>query len=69
MEKNPDKVLKMILDIHNIYTKYLNQANYTNNHCKKIRTIDLRLEQKHQISNNERLEIITLFEVQVAKSN
>ena len=27
IDKNPDRVLTMILDMRNIYTKYLNQAN------------------------------------------
>ena len=27
MERNPDGVLKMILDMRTIYTEYLNQAN------------------------------------------
>ena len=44
MDKNPDEVLTMILDIRNIYTKYLNQANHANKQCKKIRTIALGLE-------------------------
>ena len=30
IDKNPDGVLKMILDICNIYIKYLNQANNAN---------------------------------------
>ena len=30
IDRNPDKVLKIILDICTIYTKYLNQANNTN---------------------------------------
>ena len=28
MDKDPDEVLTMILDMRNIYTKYLNQANH-----------------------------------------
>ena len=69
MDKDPDGVLTMILDIRNIYTKYLNQANHANKQCKEIRTIALGLEQELQISNNERQEAITLLEAQVAKSN
>ena len=59
----------MILDIRNIYTKYLKQTNHTNKQCKEIRTIALRLEQKLQISNNERQKAIIPLEMQVAKSN
>ena len=44
MDKDPNGVLTIILDIRNIYTKYLNQANHANKQCKKIRTIALGLE-------------------------
>lgn len=44
MDKDLDKVLTTILDIHNIYTKYLNQANHAKKQCKKVSTIALRLE-------------------------
>ncbi len=69
MDKDPNGVLTMILDMRNIYTKYLNQANHADEQCKEIWTIALGLEQELQISNNERQEAITLFEAQVAKSN
>ena len=69
MDKNPNRVLTMILDMRNIYTKYLNQANHANKQCKEIRTIALGLEQELQISNNEKQEAITLLGSQVAKSN
>ncbi len=69
MDKDPDGVLTMILDIYNIYTKYLNQVNYADEQCKDIRTIALELKQELQISNNERQKTIILLEVQVAKSN
>ncbi len=59
----------MILDMRNIYTKYLNQANYANEQWKEIRTIALGLEQEFQISNNERQEAIILLEAQIVKSN
>ena len=59
----------MILDMCNIYIKYLNQANHADKQCKKIQTIALGLEQELQISNNNRQEAITLLETQVAKSN
>ena len=69
MDKDPDGVLTMILDMRNIYIKYLNQANHADKQCKEIQTIALGLEQELQISNNERQEAITLLEAQVAKSN
>ena len=69
MDKDPDGVLTMILDMRNIYTKYLNQANHADKQCKEIQTIALGLEQELQISNNKRQEVITLLEAQVAKSN
>ena len=56
----------MILNIHNIYTKYLNQANHADNQCKEIQIITLGLEQKLQISNNKSQEAITLLEAQLA---
>ena len=69
IDKDPDGVLTMILDMRNIYTEYLNQANHADKQCKEIRTIALGLEQELQISNNKRQEAITLLEAQVAKSN
>ena len=59
----------MILDMRNIYTKYLNQANHADELCKEIRTIALGLEQELHISINERQKAITLLEAQVAKSH
>lgn len=45
MNKNPDGALTIILDMRNIYTKYLNQANHTNktlqknpNYCSRVRS-------------------------------
>ena len=46
MDKDPDGVLTMILDMRNIYTKYLNQANHADKQCKEIQTIALGLEQE-----------------------
>ncbi len=69
MDKDLDGVLTMILDMRNIYTEYLNQANHADERCKEIRTIALGLEQELQISNNERQEAIILLEAQVAKLN
>ena len=36
IDKDPDGVLTMILDMRNIYTKYLNQANHADKQCKEI---------------------------------
>ena len=52
IDKDPDGVLTIILDMHNIYTKYLNQANHANKQYQEIWTIALRLEQELQIGNN-----------------
>ena len=65
MDRNPNGVLKMILDMRTIYTKYLNQANKVDKQCNQILTVALELEQQLQISNNERTEAITLLETQV----
>ncbi len=54
MDKNPDRILMMILNMCNIYIKYLNQANHADEQYIEIQTIVLRLEQELQISNNER---------------
>ena len=53
-DKNFDEVLTMILNMRNIYTKYLNQINQADKQCKKFETITLGLEQEFQINNNER---------------
>ena len=67
MDKDPDGVLTMIVDMRTIYTEYLNQAKNADEQCNQTRTIALGLEQEVQISNNERNEAITLLEAQVAK--
>ena len=36
IDGNPDEVLKMILDIRTIYTKYLNQANNADKQYNQI---------------------------------
>ena len=61
MDKDLDGVLTMILDMRNIYTKYLNQANHADKQCNEIQTIALGLEQELKISNNERQKTITLL--------
>ncbi len=62
MDKDPDGILTMILDMRNIYTEYLNQANHADEQCTEFRTIALGLEQELQISNNEKQEAIILLE-------
>lgn len=52
-DKNPNGVLTMILDMHTIYIKYLNQANNADKKCNPIRIILLKLEQKLQISSSK----------------
>ena len=46
MDGNPDKILKMILVICTIYTKFLNQVNNTNKQYNQIGIVALRLEQE-----------------------
>lgn len=69
IHKDSDKVLTMILDMHTIYTKYINPANNADKQCNQIQTISLGLEQKLNISNNERNELIILLKVQIVNSN
>ncbi len=69
MDRNPDGVLKMILDMRTIYTEYLDQANNADKQYNQIRSVASGLEQELQISNDERTEAITLLEAPVAKSN
>lgn len=47
----------------------MNQANNINKQCNQIRIITLELEQKLQISNNEKNQATILLKVQIAKSN
>ncbi len=44
MNRDPDKVLSMILDMQMIYTEYLDQANKANIQCDKIWIRALGLE-------------------------
>ena len=46
MDKDLEGVLMIILNIRNIYTKYLNQVNYVDKQCNQIRNIALRLEKE-----------------------
>ena len=59
MDKDPNGVLIMILDMRNIYTKYLNQANHANkqceknpNHCSRVRARTPDQQQQKTRSNN-----------------
>ncbi len=53
MNRDPDGVLSMILDMQKIYIEYLDQANKANNLHDKIRMRALRLEQDLHVSNEE----------------
>lgn len=59
----------MILDIQNIYTKYLDQANKADKNCDKIRTYALKLEQEFYISNKGKKFLVSLFQQQTVRSN
>ena len=54
IEKDPERVLSMILDMCNIYTKDLNKGNKADKKRDKICTCALRLEQKLYIRNEEK---------------
>lgn len=47
----------------------MNQANNANGQYNQIQTVAFGWEQKLQISNNKKTEVITLLEAYVAKSN
>ena len=58
-DKNSDGILMMILDMRNIYTKYLNQANHANkqckenlNHCSRVRARTSDQQQRKTRSDN-----------------
>lgn len=69
IDRNSDRILKIILDIPTIYTKYLNQANNADKLYNQIWIVALGLEQELQISNNEKAKAITLLEAQVTRLN
>ena len=62
IEKDPEGVLSMILDMRSIYTKYLNKANKADKKRDKIYTCALRLEQELYISNKETEQAISFFQ-------
>ncbi len=54
IEKDPEGVLSIILDMRRIYTKYLDQANKVDKERDEIHTRTLGLEQELYISNKEK---------------
>lgn len=54
MNKNPDKVLLMIIDMLKTYMEYLYHVNKANNYYHQIEIRTLKLEQDLYISNKER---------------
>ncbi len=67
INKDPDGVLTMILDMRKTYMEYLDQANKADNQGDKIRTRDLGLEQELYISNEEREQAVSLLQQQTVK--
>lgn len=67
IDKDPDGVLSMILDMRSIYTEYLNQANEADKQRDQICTLALGLEQDLHISNDEREQAVTLLREQTIK--
>lgn len=67
MDKDPNRVLLMILDMQKIYTKYFDQANKANNQRNHIQIYALRLKLDFHISNKKNEQIITLPYKQVKK--
>lgn len=67
INRDPYRILSMILDIRKIYTKYFNQVKKANSQCNKIKTYTLGLEQDFCISNKEREQAITLPQEKVKK--
>ena len=49
MDRDPDGILSMILDMWKIYTEYLDQANEADDQRNQIQTCALGLEQDHHI--------------------
>ena len=67
IEKDPEGVLSMILDMRSIYTEYLDQANEADKERDEIRTRALGLEQELHISNEEREQTVSLLQQQTVK--
>ena len=54
MDRDPNRVLSMILDMRKTYTEYFDQANKAKDQLDQIRTYALELEQDLYISNEKR---------------
>ena len=67
IEKDPEGVLSMILDMRSIYTKYLNKANEADKKRDEIRIRALELEQELYISNEKREQAVSLLQQQTVK--
>ena len=67
MNKDPDGVLTMILDMRKTYTEYLDQANEADDQRDEIRTRALGLKQELHISNEEREQAVSLLQQQTVK--
>ena len=67
IEKDPEGVLSMILDMRSIYTEYLNKANKADKERDEIHTRALGLEQELHISNKEREQAVSLLQQQIVK--
>ena len=61
MDRDPDGVLSIILDMRITYTGYLDQANKADDQCDQIRMRALGLEQDLYISNEEREQAVTFL--------
>ncbi len=67
MDRDPDEISSMILNIRKTYTEYLNQVNEAGKQHDAIRICILGLEQDLHISNVEREEAVTLLQEQAKK--
>ena len=67
IDRDPDGVLSMILDMRKTYTEYLDQANEADNQRNQIRMRALGLEQDLHISNEEREQAVMLLQKQANK--
>ncbi len=67
MNRDPNGVLSMIIDMQKIYTEYLDQANKADNQRDEIRMCALGLEQDLHVSNEESEQAVTLLQEQAKK--
>ena len=61
IDRDPDGVLSIILDMRKTYTEYLDQVNKADNQRDQIRTYALGLEQDLYISNEKREQVAILL--------